>query len=170
MELLTNLRHKKGCTEEAVAGMGDPGGTQRHCLSLQEWDKESQNPHGVASDEERGGLQEGFCRYISSKRKSKENLGLLLNVFWNPVTKDTKKFERYSVPSMPQVRLACRNPRPFRLEGKSGSRKPPSVEEDQDREHINKLDRHKCMDPNRMHTWELFGVTASHSSIFERSW
>lgn len=57
-----------------------------------------------------------FCRYISCKRKRKENVGLLLNMVFGLVTKDRKR-PRYLVLPSPKsslVRPSFRNPRPLR--------------------------------------------------------
>jgi len=72
---------------------------QKHCMSIQECDENSQSPCGVESDGECEGQQEDFYMNTSSKRKIRENLGPLLNGLGNMVTKDTEKLERYSVPS-----------------------------------------------------------------------
>lgn len=55
--------------------------------------------------------KKGFYKYISSKRKIRENMGLMLNVTRGAVTKD---MQRYSMPSSPWsllVRLAFRSPK-----------------------------------------------------------
>jgi len=47
------------------------------------------------------------------------------------------------------LRLAYRNPTPWRLRGKAWRKEDvPLVEEDQVRDHLSKLDTHKSMGPN----------------------
>lgn len=68
------------------------------------------------------GNKKWFHRYIGCKRKRRVNVGLLLNMVGDLVTKDRKR-PKYLVPSLPHsllVRLCFGNPRPLRLVGKSG--------------------------------------------------
>lgn len=87
------------------------------------------------------GKQKGFYRYLRSKMKYRKNLSLLLNGAQDLVG-GKKKSLKYLMSSLSQsllVKLAFRNPNPLRLAGKL------SVEEDQLKEHLNKVQIHKSM-------------------------
>ncbi|KAK4815949.1 hypothetical protein QYF61_010443 [Mycteria americana] len=80
-----------------------------------------------------------FYKNFSSKKKTRENVGLLLNGAVDLVTKNVEEAN----PLL--VRSAFRNPRPLRPE--VWSKKTPLVEENQAMEHLNKLDIHNSMKP-----------------------
>lgn len=67
---------------------------------------------------------------------------------------------KYSIPFSPQsllIRLTFRYPRPLRQARKSRARK---TEEDQIREHLNKLYIHKFMWPDVTHSWVLTSLVS----------
>lgn len=60
-------------------------------------DKEGQSLWRIKSDKGYEGQKEGFLKYISSKRKIWENVGLLLNQMHVMVTEDTEKAQLLNV-------------------------------------------------------------------------
>lgn len=114
-----------------------------------------------------------FFKYTGSKRKGKENVGLLFNNAGNLVTKDALCTLRliYSTPFLPvftgKVCLqACQVPG-------SPSRLLPTAEEDWVSKNLSQLDIPKSMDPDRMHLKALKeltdGTVRPLYSIFVRS-
>ncbi|KAK4823331.1 hypothetical protein QYF61_000933 [Mycteria americana] len=106
------------------------------------------------------GNKKVFNRYISSKRKTEKNVGLLLNGAGDMVTKD-------------KVVNGLSNARALRPVGKTGTKQAAGG--GSFREHVNTVDRHKSMGPDGMHPRvlrELTNVTARLllSIIFQKSW
>ncbi|GAB0208090.1 mitochondrial enolase superfamily member 1 [Grus japonensis] len=98
--------------------------------------------------------KKGFFKYISSKRKTRENVGLLLNEVGALVTEDTEKVELLNA-AFASVFTAKASPQESQTleEREKVWRKEdlPLLKEDQVREHLGKLDIHKSMDPDGMH-------------------
>ncbi|GAB0204486.1 mitochondrial enolase superfamily member 1 [Grus japonensis] len=98
--------------------------------------------------------KKGFFKYISSKRKTRENVDPLLNEVGALMMEDTEKAELLNV-FFASVFTAKASPQETQtLEvGEEVWRKEdlPLVKEDQVREHLGKLDIHKSMGPDGMH-------------------
>jgi len=120
--------------------------------------------------------KKGAFKFVSSKRKTRENVGPLLNEMGALVTGDTEKAE---ILNAFFVSVFIANIRP---QGSQtlGIRERvwvkeyfPLVEEDLIREHLAKINAHKSTGPNGMHPHvlrELAEVIEPLSIIFIRSW
>lgn len=116
------------------------------------------------------GNQKEFYRYIGSKKKTRENVGLMLNEVGTCWLRTLGRW-RYCMPCWPQSLLLSpvfRNPRSLRPEKVGIKAELSPVEENLVRECLNKLDVRKSLVPHRMHPQVLrkvASVTASPLSI-----
>lgn len=99
------------------------------------------------------GNKEDFYRHIISKVKSKENANLLHNRTGEMVTKDTGKVKVFNAffTSILTSKTGLQDSQVSETSEKVWSKEnSPPVEENQVREYLNKLNRHKSMGPNRI--------------------
>ncbi|PKU42647.1 rna-directed dna polymerase from mobile element jockey-like [Limosa lapponica baueri] len=121
--------------------------------------------------------KKGFFKYISSKRKTRKNVGPLQNEMAIQVMEDAEKAKLLNA-FFASVFTAKADPlesQTLEVGERAWSKEDsPWSEEDCDRDHLNKLDTHKSMGPEGMQPQvlrELADVIVMLLSIiFERSW
>jgi len=98
--------------------------------------------------------KKGFFNYISSKRKTRENVGPLLNEVGVLVTEDAEKAEllNASFASAFTAKASCWASQALEVREEACREDDiPLVEEDCVRDHLSNLDTHKSMGSDGMH-------------------
>ncbi|GAB0178330.1 mitochondrial enolase superfamily member 1 [Grus japonensis] len=115
--------------------------------------------------------KKSFYRYVSEKRRTRENVGPLWNEAGELVTQDMEKAEVLNDYFASVFTGKCLSHTAHVAEGRDWENAGlPTVGEDQVREYLRNLKVHESMGPDELHPQVLRELVDALSIIFEKSW
>ncbi|GAB0180457.1 mitochondrial enolase superfamily member 1 [Grus japonensis] len=143
---------RKESLQKVEARAGSLGGIQRNCPSSRDQVRKAKALTEINLARDVKDNKKSFYRYVSEKRRMRENVGPLWNEMGDLVTQDMEKAEVLNDFFASVFTSKCLSHTAQVTEGRDWENaEPPAVGEDQVREYLRNLKVHKSMGPDEMH-------------------